>query len=264
MNAAVEPPSGKLPLRAGVLKYQFPRTDSRQEVSADELIEQMCEECISLEAAAFFNIEFDRVDRCFDVFEYLEVWDEEEERRGRQLRGIFDIGEQRLSPVLEAWASDALAERINLAIQRSHALLEDSLKRASNADRMQVWAREEKLSNALKRVPATLFAKYTITDWFHGNAEAEGGPRLLDIHLSQREEPLRYTAGGENLAIEIIATHLRDNPDLRKADAVALLEADGPKTSDRGFEHRVWPAARVKAGLPANAPGGRKRQNRGG
>jgi hypothetical protein len=52
----------------------------------------------------------------------------------------------------------------------------------------------------------------------------------------------------ETEAINALASYLKTEPDKRK----------GFKLSGRGFQNRVWPGARKKAGLDPKAPSGRK------
>jgi hypothetical protein len=65
----------------------------------------------------------------------------------------------------------------------------------------------------------------------------------------------------ESEAIEILASHLRNDPNLKREDARALLRENAFNLSDRGFQYRVWPPARKLAGLEAIAPSGRKRKS---
>jgi hypothetical protein len=66
------------------------------------------------------------------------------------------------------------------------------------------------------------------------------------------------TAGQETAAINALASHLKSNPQLKRAEAAAWCKASGYNVSDRGFQSRVWPKARAQADLPARALPGRK------
>jgi hypothetical protein len=68
------------------------------------------------------------------------------------------------------------------------------------------------------------------------------------------------TAAGENAAIRALATYLKENPEVRREDAADWCRAEHFKFSYRGFQSRIWPAAREQAGLEAKAPVGRKRK----
>jgi hypothetical protein len=71
------------------------------------------------------------------------------------------------------------------------------------------------------------------------------------------------TAGDETAAIKALASHLRINPQLNRAEAQSWLRAQGVNLADRGFQSRVWPRARERAGLEAKARPGRKRRSSG-
>jgi hypothetical protein len=65
----------------------------------------------------------------------------------------------------------------------------------------------------------------------------------------------------ETAATKSLATHLKNNPDLRRDDAAVWCGDQGYTLSDRGFQSRVWPKAREAAGLDAKANPGRKRKS---
>ena len=68
------------------------------------------------------------------------------------------------------------------------------------------------------------------------------------------------TAKAESDAIKHLASKLKENPSLTKADAEA--ECKQFEITQRGFRDRVWPNARKDAGLSATAPAGRKPQKK--
>ena len=76
----------------------------------------------------------------------------------------------------------------------------------------------------------------------------------------EEEEKSSATARAETDAIKALVPLLKSNPQLKRADAAELCREAGYHFSDRGFQYRVWPAARVQAGLPAKALSGRKRE----
>jgi hypothetical protein len=69
------------------------------------------------------------------------------------------------------------------------------------------------------------------------------------------------TANHETDATKALASYLRNNS-LTRAEAEAWCRANGHTVSKRGFKERVWPKARVQAGLPEKAPRGRRKTSR--
>jgi hypothetical protein len=69
------------------------------------------------------------------------------------------------------------------------------------------------------------------------------------------------TIDQETKAIHALASHLRGNPSLKREEATTWCENQGFTISGRGFQDRVWPAAREEAGLPRRAPPGRKNKS---
>jgi hypothetical protein len=65
------------------------------------------------------------------------------------------------------------------------------------------------------------------------------------------------TAKDESDAVAYLTNKLKQDPDLKRADAKD--ECERFRISERGFLDRVWPKARERAGLSAVAPPGRKR-----
>jgi len=66
------------------------------------------------------------------------------------------------------------------------------------------------------------------------------------------------TSGSESAAVKALASELMANPGLSRAMASDWCETQGYKLTGRGFQSRVWPEARKRAGLDPRASPGRK------
>ena len=85
---------------------------------------------------------------------------------------------------------------------------------------------------------------------------------VIDVLCSDEEGEISSpTAGQETAAVKALAPHLKNNPQLTRAQAVEWCKTQGFNVSARGFQSRVWPAARARAGLKAKALPGRKRES---
>ena len=80
-------------------------------------------------------------------------------------------------------------------------------------------------------------------------------------HLKLNNAAPPSTKGAEFRAIRSLARHLKNNSDIKRDDAEQFCKAEGAMVSRRGFQQRVWPEARVLAGLDKLARPGRKRKS---
>jgi hypothetical protein len=78
----------------------------------------------------------------------------------------------------------------------------------------------------------------------------------VDTNLGERETRKSTV---ETEAINALASRLKICGNyLRREEAFEWLKGQGFELSERGFQNRVWPDARVQAGLDPKAPRGRK------
>jgi hypothetical protein len=85
---------------------------------------------------------------------------------------------------------------------------------------------------------------------------------VIEILCGSRDRQISpATSRQETAAIKMLASHLKNNPQLTRAEAKALCRTSDCGVGPRGFQNRVWPKARAEARLPPIAPRGRKRKS---
>jgi hypothetical protein len=119
-----------------------------------------------------------------------------------------------------------------------------------------VWARVGEVQNGFRAVPPDVWRYLTIVDWQNGIALSLDKAAYYSLHAS-RGRTVTAVARNERKCIDALAKRLREDRGLSRADARAFCEAVAPITA-RGFQERIWPEARKRAGLPALAKAGRK------
>jgi len=83
---------------------------------------------------------------------------------------------------------------------------------------------------------------------------------LTSSRTASGDHSEKLTALDEKKAIEILVPLLVEDPDMTRDRAKEMLSDTGVKMSGKGFQHRVWSAARTRAGLPPLAAPGRKKK----
>jgi hypothetical protein len=80
------------------------------------------------------------------------------------------------------------------------------------------------------------------------------------FRILRTERPTDPTSNDETATILVLIRHLKLDPDLPRDKASELCAKEGYRFSKRGFQQRIWPKARLRAGLDEKAPPGRKRK----
>ena len=81
----------------------------------------------------------------------------------------------------------------------------------------------------------------------------------LGNDTDKKGERRTTTVGQQTKASNALALYLKENPNLKREEAAAWCENQGFTISGRGFQNKVWPDAREKAGFSRKAPSGRKK-----
>jgi hypothetical protein len=113
-----------------------------------------------------------------------------------------------------------------------------------------------------EQLPSDIWRVLEVVDWQNGVACDPEGALYYSIHAvsTHRQMPAPSIVADETAAAKALASQLRSNPELTRAEASAWCDTAGFKLTDRGFQYRVWPRARANAGLESRAAPGRKRK----
>jgi hypothetical protein len=125
------------------------------------------------------------------------------------------------------------------------------------AKKIILWARIGSVLAPFEALLPDVWRVLTILDWQDGIARDPEGVLYYSIHAHRADAAVSIIAD-ESAAVKALAEELRQNPNLRRAVAAGWCAKAGFKISKRGFQDRVWPRARTRAGLPELGLPGRK------
>ena len=116
---------------------------------------------------------------------------------------------------------------------------------------------------AVQGLPADLWPILEVLDWQNGLARDPQGVFYYSIHAAsaRRRSATVAIAAQESAATKALASELKNHPNLKRAEAFAWCREAGFELNGRGFQQRVWPKARLQAGLAERAQPGRKRNS---
>jgi len=133
-----------------------------------------------------------------------------------------------------------------------------ALDRAIADRRLEVLTRIGQVTAKPQALPSAAWPVMTVLDWENGVATDLSATLHYDIRIRDLRSRTNLTVKDENSAIRTLAQRLRENEHLTREQSQVFLRQRGITVSDRGFQWRVWPAAREKAGLSPLAPRGPK------
>jgi hypothetical protein len=137
--------------------------------------------------------------------------------------------------------------------------------RSVSSGRVKVYARVQSRLAQFQQLPAELWSRLKVLYWYDGVARDPEGNRYYSIHAADslpRVPPTQVSIMAvETAATKALGEELERNPNLTREQASDWCETYGHHLTYRGFLNRVWPAARVKAGLQSAAPPGRPKKS---
>jgi hypothetical protein len=127
-----------------------------------------------------------------------------------------------------------------------------------------LYARFKEVTASFEQLPADVWSLLEVIDWQNGIAVAPDRTTYWSIHVAPSpESQVVSTSASESAAINALARHfVETRSDLTRDQAREWCHGQGFKLSQRGFQSRVWPKARIAAGLEATAQPGPKPKKR--
>jgi hypothetical protein len=162
----------------------------------------------------------------------------------------------------EAQQNRAVREATGL-VWRQHMLR--AFDRSVAEGRVKLYARVQSPLAPFLQLPKDLWARLDVVEWQHGVARDSEGTVYYSLHADDSSQKTSAAQSNivadESAATKALAAELKRNTGMSREQASSWCKANKYQISDRGFLNRVWPEARIKAGLPLRASPGRKRKS---
>jgi len=142
-------------------------------------------------------------------------------------------------------------------------LMLGNFDRAISTNLVTLSARIQSATAPVQGLPADLWPILEVLDWQNRLARDPQGVFYYSIHAAsaRRRSATVAIAAQESAATKALASELKNHPNLKRAEAFAWCREAGFELNGRGFQQRVWPKARLQAGLAERAQPGRKRNS---
>jgi hypothetical protein len=131
--------------------------------------------------------------------------------------------------------------------------------------RVKLYARVQSPLAPFLQLPKDLWARLDVVEWQHGVARDSEGTVYYSLHADDSSQKTSAAQSNivadESAATKALAAELKRNLGMSREQASSWCKANKYQISGRGFLNRVWPDARIKAGLPSRASAGRKRKS---